>query len=170
MHTPNVFLAYAPRGPGLRCAVAYLSSGHDVYGWFSGPGRDGSVAACYFFSENFYSTAPASYEAVPQADLHSDWALDEPRRHELARMQEAFAHEWLFYRDEPRAAAELQAYHEAELATGELNVRFERLGRFSTLQPNWTHYSPGFEHSVLRHLAKRWPLEYRLDLEEAESL
>jgi hypothetical protein len=35
----------------------------------------------------------------------------------------------------------------AGLAAGELNLRFER--------------------AVLRHLAKRWPLEYRVDLQEA---
>jgi nucleotide-binding universal stress UspA family protein len=108
--------------------------------------------------------------AVDQADLHSAWSLDEARRHELARMQEAFAREWLFYRDDPRAAAELQAYAEAELAVGELNVRFERLARFSTLQPNWTWYSARFERPVLRHLARRWPLEYRFDFEPAATL
>jgi hypothetical protein len=85
-------------------------------------------------------------------------------------MQEAFAHEWLFYRDEPRAAAELEAYAEAELAVGEVNVRFERLAKFSTLQPNWTWYSPRFERPVLRHLAKRWRLEYRFDQEESLAI
>jgi len=48
-------------------------------------------------------------------------------------------------------------------------VRFERLGKFSRLQPNWTYYTPHFEHSVLRHLAKRWPLEFRPDFETAAS-
>jgi len=32
--------------------------------------------------------------------------------------------------------------------------------------PNWTFYSGGFEHGVLRQLARRWPLEYAMDLEE----
>lgn len=170
MQTPNVFLAYAPRGPGLRCAVAYLTSGRDVYGWFTGPRLDLATASCYFVIADFFTGAPARYEAVDQADLHSAWSLEEPRRHELARLQDMAAREWLFYRDDPRAAAEFEAYREAELAApGEVNVRFERLSRFSTLQPNWTYYSPGFAASVLRHLAKRWPLEYRLDLEEAES-
>jgi hypothetical protein len=170
MQTPNVFLAYAPRGPGLRCAVAYLTSGRDVYGWFTGPRLDLATASCYFVIADFFTGAPARYEAVDQADLHSAWSLEEPRRHELARLQDMAAREWLFYRDDPRAAAEFEAYREAELAApGEVNVRFERLSRFSTLQPNWTYYSPGFATSVLRHLAKRWPLEYRLDLEEAES-
>lgn len=26
MRTPNIFIAYAPRGAGLRCALAYLAS------------------------------------------------------------------------------------------------------------------------------------------------
>ncbi|HEX7221164.1 MAG TPA: hypothetical protein VF280_18305 [Burkholderiales bacterium] len=167
MHTPNLFIAYAPRGAGLRCALAYLASARDVYGWYTGPRADGALAAQYFLSEDFHTNRPARDAAVEHADLHAHWALDEARRHELAQMQEAFAHEWLFYRDEPGAAAEIARYAEAELAVGEVNLRFERIAQLYTLQPNWTYYSPRFERSVLRHLCKRWPLEYRVDLAEA---
>jgi hypothetical protein len=170
MKTPELFIAYAPRGAGLRCALAYLASERDVYGWFTGPRADGGIAAEFFLMEGFYSNRPTRYEALDVAALHSRWSLDEARRHELAQMQEAFAHEWLVYRDQPRAAAELQAYAEAELAAGEVNLRFERIARLSTLQPNWTFYSPRFERPVLRHLAKRWPLEYRFDAEEAVAI
>lgn len=161
MPTPETFLAYSPRGAGLRCAVAYFASARDACGWFVGPCTDLSIAASYFVLEDLYTDQAARYEAVAAASLHSDWLLDEPRRHELARVQEVFASEWLVYPDDPRAAAERKAYAQAELAAGEIIVRFERLGRFSKLQPTWTHYSPGFERTVLRHLAKRWPLEYR---------
>ena len=161
MRTPKVFLAYAPRGSGLRCAVAYLTAGSDAYGWFIGPEQDTSVASRFFLLEGLYTAAAARYDAVETQDLHSSWTLDEPRRHELARMQDAFAREWLFFRDDPRAAKELQAYAEAELAAGEVNLRFARLAKLSKLQPNWTYYSPRFERTVLRHLAKCWPLEYR---------
>ena len=165
METPNVFLAYAPRGAGLRCALAYLASERDAYGWFVGPRDDTSVASCFFLLEEFYTDRLTRYEAVDQSALHADWSLDDGRRHELARMQEAFGREWLFYRDDPCAARELQAYAEAELAAGEVNVRFKRLAKFSTAQPNWTYYSQRFERPVLNYLAKRWPLEYCLDLE-----
>ncbi len=161
MRTPNVFLAYAPRGSGLRCAIAYLVDGPDACGWFIGPRQDTSVASGFFLLQDLYTTAEARYDAVQQDALHSHWALDEARRHELAGMQEAFTREWLVHRDDPRAAKELQAYAEAELAAGEVNVRFARLAKFSKTQPNWTYYSRGFERTVLRHLAKRWPLEYR---------
>jgi hypothetical protein len=167
MRTPNTFIAYAPRGAGLRCALAYLVAERDIYGWYTGPCEDGAFGAQFFLLEDFYSNRPVRYEAIAQANLHSPWSLDEARRHELAEVQEAFAHEWLVYRDEPRAAAELEAYAEAELAAGEVNLRFERLGKLSTVQPNWTYYSPRFERSVLRHLSKRWPLEYRFDFAEA---
>ena len=160
MRTPNVFLAYAPRGAGLRCALAYLASERDVYGWFIGLRPDAAMASAFFLLEDFYSNRMTRYEAADEAQLHSAWSLDEVRRHELARMQEAFSREWLLYRDDARATAELQAYAEAELAAGEVNIRFERLAKFSTLQPNWTFYSPGFEQPVLRFLAKRWPLDY----------
>lgn len=163
MRTPNVFLAYAPRGAGLRCALAYLASERDVYGWFIGLRPDAAMVSAFFLLEDFYSNRMTRYEAADEAQLHSAWSLDEVRRHELARMQEAFSREWLLYRDDARATAELQAYAEAELAAGEVNVRFERLAKFSKFQPNWTFYSPGFEQPVLHFLAERWPLDYRPD-------
>jgi hypothetical protein len=161
MRNPEIFIAYAPRGAGLRCALACLEDGHDVYGWYGGPRHDTSVASRYFLLENFHANARTSYEDVDESDLHSGWSLAEARRHELAAMQDAFAHEWLFYRNEPRATAELMAYCEAELAAGELNLRFDKLARLSKLQPNWTYYSPRFERRVLRALSRYWPLEYR---------
>jgi hypothetical protein len=154
MRDPEVFLAYAPRGPGLRCAVAYLKDGRDVYGWFTGLRADALLTSGYFLLEHFYANAPTRYEATEE--LHARWSLDEARRHELARMQEAFSREWLSYGDE----AEREAYDEAELGTGEVRVRYARLASFSKLQPTWTHYSPGFERAVLNALAKRWPLDY----------
>ena len=167
MKTPQIFIAYAPRGAGLRCALAYVVSERDVYGWYTGPRPDGTLAAEFFVLEGYYSNHAARYAAVEVSDLHTNWALDEARRHELAQMQEVFAHEWLACRDDPRAAAQLEAYAEAELAAGVVMLRFERLAKLSTLQPNWTYYSPRFERSVLRHLAKRWPLEYRVDFAQA---
>ena len=161
MRNPEIFVAYAPRGAGLRCALAYLESGADVYGWFTGPRHDAGVAARYFLLGDFHAALPARYEAVEHADLHTRWSLDEARRHELAAMQEAFAHEWLVYAGAADAIAQRQAYGEAELAAGDLSLRFERLPKLSKLQPTWTYYSPRFERSVLRHLAGRWPLEYR---------
>jgi hypothetical protein len=165
MGTPNIFLAYAPRGAGLRCAVAYLRSGRDAYGWFTGPCPDLSIASRYFLLERFYRAEPARYQDVEHAALHSGWSLDQPRRHELARLQETVAREWLCFRSDPSAAADFAAYAQAQLAAGELCVRYARLTLFSKLQPNWTHYSCGFEYGLLRHLARRWPLEYTADLE-----
>jgi hypothetical protein len=169
MRTPQVFFAYAPRGAGLRCALAYLASARDVYGWFTGPRHDTSVASFFFLLQDFYASARERYAAVAPQDLHSDWPLEEARRHELARMQDIFAREWLFYRHDPRAPAELQAYAEAELAVGEVNVRFARLSKLSTLQPNWTYYSPRFEAQVLNRLAAHWTLEYRPELERTAA-
>ena len=160
MRTPNILIAYTPRGAGLRCALAYLVTERDAYGWFTGPCPDLSIASRFFLLEDLYTRRPTSYEAVDHADLHAAWSLDEARRHELARMQEMFAREWLVYPGDADAEAERRAYHEAELAAGEVAVRFERLTRFSREQATWTFYSPGFERTVLRHLAKRWPLEY----------
>jgi hypothetical protein len=161
MKTPRIFVAYAPRGAGLRCALFYLSDRRDAHGWFTGPREDASFASAYFFIENFYTSGQERYVEIEPGELYSRWTEDEAMRHELARQQDAFVHEWLFFRADPGAAAELETYARAELATGEVNIRYERLAKLSKLQPNWTYYSQGFARSVLRFLMKRWPLEYR---------
>lgn len=169
MQNPNVFLAYAPAGPGLLCALLYLADERDVFGWFIGPRQDGETVRRYFLLEDFYAPGATRYEAVSDADLHSDWSLEEARRHALASAQEAFAREWLVFRDDPRVPVELEAYEEAGYAAGEVIVRFERLAKFYTAHPVWTYYSPQFEHEVLRELARHWPLEYRLHPELARG-
>lgn len=158
----RIFLAYAPRGAGLRCALAYLASQRDVYGWFTGTRDDAGLASLYFVLEDFYSQG-TRYVAAQNLDLHTGWILDEARCHELAKLQEAFSAEWLWYRGDSGAPREVRSYGDAELAIGEVNVRYARLEKFSKLQPNWTCYSPDFERPVLKYLSKRWPLEYRPD-------
>ncbi|HEY4998568.1 MAG TPA: hypothetical protein VII36_05470 [Usitatibacter sp.] len=159
LRTPQIFIAYAPRA-GLRCAVAYLASEKDVYGWFVGS-ANGRLESSYFLLEDYYAPGETRYVAVAEGDLHSDWTRDEARCHELAALQDAFVHEWLFYKADPGAAAQLEEYARGELAAGDGAIRFERLHRLSKLQPNWTFYSPGFEDGVLECLARHWPLDYR---------
>lgn len=132
-----------------------------MYGWYTGL-VEGGLESAYFVLENYHTPGEVQFVAVAEADLHSGWTTDEARCHELARLQDAFVHEWLAYGAQPGAAAQLEEYARAELAAGEVVVRFDRLGKFSKLQPNWTYYSPHFEHGVLRVLSKRWPLDYRV--------
>jgi hypothetical protein len=160
MQTARIFLCYAPRA-GLRCALAYLARGHDVCGWFIGPG-EGRWESAYFLLEDFHTPRETRYLAVAESELHSRWTRDEAMCHELARMQEMFAREWLFYRDDPEAARDRAAYEGGELALGEVNIRYERLNRLSKLQANWTFYSHDFEHAVLKFLSEHWPLDYRV--------
>lgn len=157
-HTPRIFIAYAPRA-GLRCALVYLATAHDVYGWFTGPGPEG-LESRYFVLEDYYGTGPTRCVAARDDELHSGWIPDEARCHALAELQDAFVHEWLFYRGDPAAAAHVQRYVQSELALGDVNVRFERLARFDPAQPTWTYASPGFEDGVLEALAAEWPLDY----------
>ena len=160
MHTPNIFLAYAPR-LGLRCAVAYLSSGRDAYGWFTGLAADGAMRSAYFVLEDHYAPTETRYIEVREDGLHSAWTTDEARCHEMASLQDAFSHEWLAVRGDPAAEADLGKYAQGELAAGDVNIRFERLSRLDKDQPTWTFYSPHFEDGVLKTLSRHWPLDFR---------
>lgn len=160
MRNPQTFLCYAPRA-GLRCALVYLAGDRNAYGWFTGPG-EARLESAYFLLEDYYTSRETRYQAVADGDLHSKWTSDEAMCHELAQLQEAFRREWLFYRADPHAAAQLDHYAQSELAIGDVNVKFELLNRFSKAQADWTHYSHDFEHGVLKFLGKHWPLDYRL--------
>lgn len=160
MRNPRTFLCYAPRA-GLRCALVYLGGDRDAYGWFTGPG-EAHLESAYFLLEDYYTPRETRYTAIAEGDLHSKWTRDEAMCHELAQLEEAFVREWLFYRDDPHAAAQLERYAASELALGDVNVRFEQLNRFSKAQADWTYYSPEFEHGILKYLGKHWPLDYRL--------
>ena len=160
MNTPRVFLCYAPRGAGLRSAVVYVPTARDARGWFTGPG-EGGLESAYFVLEDYYTPRETRYVAVRDKALHTKWTTDEAMCHELAGLQDAFMHEWLFYRGDPGAAAQLGRYAQGELAAGAANVRFDKLNRLSKEQPNWTWYSPQFEHGVLETLSRHWPLDFR---------
>lgn len=150
MQTPHVFLASEPGG-GLRCALVYLASEHDAYGWFIGRRQDGTCASAYFLLEDLFANAPTRYEAVPDASLHAHWGLDEARRHELARVQQLFADAWLAFGE------------------GRVGVRPEQLDKLSATEPVRTFYTPNFERPVLKHLSRHWPLEYRLHMERTAA-
>lgn len=162
MRTPRIFLCYAPRA-GLRCALAYLGGPRDAYGWFIGPDQGGALLSAYFVLEDYYTRQETRYAEIAESDLHSKWTREEARCHELAELQEAFRREWLVFRSDPDASADLAQYERGELAAGEVAIRFERLNRLAKDAPDWTHYSPDCEHGVLKFLSAHWPLDYRVE-------
>lgn len=158
MQTPRTFIAFAPRGGGLRCALAYIPAGDDVIGWYVGRTERGMDSA-YFLLENYYGRAPSRFVAVPETALHSQW-IDDDAAHALAEVRELLVNEWLFHADEVGAELQLAAYAKKGLHAGDLNVRVDKLWRLDRGQPNWTFYSRQFEHGVLDALSKRWALDF----------
>ena len=136
MRNPRIFICYAPRaGLRSRLPISLRSATSTASSW----ARQRGMQSAYFLVEDFYTPHQARYLAVAEPDLHSRWTRDEAMCHELAQLQDAFAREWLCSRADPGAAGELEAYARAELAAGDVMVRYERLNAFSKLQPNWTH-------------------------------
>ena len=152
MHMPRIFVAYAPRA-GLRCAVAYLESGRDVYGWVLAPTDAGVPRGRYFVIEDYHAPGASRPLFIDEDDLYAG-GLEESRSHELARLRDLMAHEWILWRGDPAARADLEAFAQAELAVGEVGIRFARLGRLSKLHATWTFYSPAFEDGVLECLSR----------------
>lgn len=175
--TPQVFLAFTPRGVGLLCALFYLEQERDVCGWFAGA-VDFQHRAAFFELENFFSPQVTAFFATEGNDIQGGWrfdysksepVLDEPLavRQDLVlaldHLQDAFDNEWLFFRDDPGALQHLEAYRELELPVGEVNIKPRRLNRLQKGAAIWRHLSGGFDRNVLDYMMPRWPLDYRGD-------
>jgi len=171
---PRFYLAHTPRGAGVAAAVLYRAHGPDVQGWFTGA-RDHGCESRFFALERFYTTDPTIFWRSMEDDAHGRWAagdtsrvselhcpLPEIVRHELGQLQSEFADEWLFYRDDPRALHEIEAYRQLGLAVGAVNVRSSQFTRFDRTQPTWTYASPGIDFNVISYLGRHWKLDYRV--------
>ena len=168
------FIAYAPRGGGLLCAVTYFAHGDDVAGWFVGL-KDYAYPSAYFRIERFFSTEGKRFYATRGSDVYGGWcfdfaksdaeidpplAVDNDLCHLLDKLEDEFAAEWLVFRDDARFAAEEAAYAADDLPAGDVVVHHARLARFDRDKPVWTYYSHAFNDEVLSYMAPRWPLDY----------
>jgi len=177
MSTPAVFLAYAPRGAGLLCAVVYHVIGNHVAGWWTGSAQ-GEIRSAYFLAEDFFGSGNRTLLASRGNDLYGGWHFDFSRSepaladpipcedgicHELERLQFQFAREWLVFSEEPEAAAEEASYANAELATGTVLIRHRLLNKLAKDGAVWIYGSPTLDLNVIHFLAGRWPLDYRSD-------
>lgn len=174
MSTPAVFLAYAPRGAGLLCAVVYRAFGDHVAGWWTGSAQ-AEARSAYFLAENFFGSAHRTLLASQGNDLYGGWRYDFSRNrtvladpipcedglcHELERIQFQFCREWLVFADDPEAPAETEVYGNAELSTGPVLIRQAMLNKLSKGEAVWTYGSPTLDLNVIVFLAARWPLDY----------
>lgn len=174
MSTPQAALGYAPRGVGLAYAVVYVQKQPDVYGWWIGA-RGADMHSAYFRLEDFYTTTGTTFLASAGSDLQAGWQIDLtsglPRDidpvaveagvvQELEQVRDRFAGEWLVFPTDRDFAREEQAYREAELGHGTVNIRFRKLNKLDKQGALWRHYSKNFESVVFDYLGRRWPLDY----------
>jgi hypothetical protein len=69
----EAFLAYAPRGPGLMCAVVDFTLDNDIYGWWTGF-HDYRYLPAYFRLENFYAPENTVFLTTEGSDLYGGGA------------------------------------------------------------------------------------------------
>ncbi len=178
---PQSFIAYAPRGMGLLCAVVCAVRGKDVCGWWVGS-VGGEYHTAFFLLDGYFSRDEHPFYATEGGDLYGGWVYDYQAKppeldkpvvvddalcHELEHMQFVFAQEWLSFAGDADAEREDALYHEAELAHQTVNLKFHRLNRLSKDEAAWTYRSAGMDINIIKRLMRDWPLECR-DLYERE--
>lgn len=172
---PQCFLAYAPRGVGLLCAVAYTVRKDDVCGWWVGS-MNSEYQTGFFLLENYFSPNEKAFYATKGGDLYGGWVFDYDAKpseldkpvavneaicHDLERMQFVFAQEWLSFPGDADATQETARYHQAELAHQDVNVKFHRLNKLDKNEAVWTYRSAGMDLNIIKRLMRNWPLECR---------
>lgn len=173
--TPQAFLAFAPRGAGVLCALFYFVDGRDVFGWFSGA-VDSAHRSAFFQLESFYSRDVSAFLATEDSDIQGGWRFDYARSEpqldkplpvrqdvlpELDRLQGAFVSEWLFFPADPAAAREVETYRTMELPLCDVAIKPQVLNRMSKGAALWRYLSHDFDMHVLDYLLPRWPLDFR---------
>lgn len=171
---PQAYIAYAPRGPGLECAVTYFVQGKDVYGWWI-VFKDYAYLSAYFKLENFFSRLDTIFYATEASDVYGGWRyqysrtpakldkaipIDDETCHQLDQLQDAFVNEWLWLKGDPDSAEESAAYARDELAVEDVNVKHGKLGKLKKDAPVWTYESHNLNLDILEYLSTHWPLEY----------
>jgi len=177
MIEPKTYLAYAPRGPGVMCALLYVVDGEDVYGWYTGA-QGAEYSASYFMLDGYYARRQTTFFRSRENDVYGAWLqhlngvekpIDPPSpvpetlRHELERMQDVFVREWLFHADAPGTQMDADIYHARDLPVQPVNVRARRLNKLATGYPVWTYASADCDTGVVETLGKYWELDYRLE-------
>lgn len=157
------------------CAVVCIETGNDVHGWWIGY-QDGGFTPAFFRLENFFSTLPTSFLATEGSDLYGGWKTDystgkpkpvdpplpveEAMIHDLERLQDEFAAEWLFFEDAEGTSGEVDAYHGHDLPVLGVNIKSRKLNKLDKNDVVWTYCSGDFDREILDYLTARWPLEY----------
>lgn len=174
MREPSVYLAYAPRGPGLLCAVVLFTEEDSVYGWYIGFKAD-RIHATYFMLEDFYSRRDTIFYCSQQDDVYDGWAILNPAAetpvdrpvpvpeelcHELEYLQNVFAQEWLFYAGDPASRTELEGYRKEELPVRAVNIKHRKLNKLERRDAVWTYATPGMDLNAIDFLQKHWSLDY----------
>lgn len=177
MIEPQTFLLYAPRGPGIMCALLYFVNHRDILGWYTGS-SDGEFPARYFMLDRYFDPADTRFLVSAANDVRGSWLsrsesgesslaecpVPEAVRHDLGRVQNAFVREWLFYPDDRDAAADVKAYADRELSVQPVNIRAHKLNKLHTGAALWRYASHNFDSNVLDFLMEYWTLDHRASL------
>lgn len=169
----HAYLACAPRDAGVAAALFYAARAANVRGWVACE-HDRRCAAAYFALEGYYSARDAVFCRSVDDDVRGPWIeqavpvtapvrcpVAEADCGELARLQAAFVREWLFFPDDPRDRAEVDAYRKLGLPVRALNVRAAQFHRFDQRRPVWVHASPGIDFNLVLYLKKWLPFDRR---------
>lgn len=167
-------LAYDPARRKLLCALFYFSEQRHAYGWWTGA-RGDAFESSFFMLENFYSSQGTRFFATRGGDLYGGWVFDHARQpaeladpvaaegefcHRLEALQSEFAAEWLFYRDDPEAAAPIAEYDKADLPLRAVNLQFRHMGKLDKQRKIWTYTSHDADGNLIDYLRQNWPLDY----------
>lgn len=160
----KTYIEIAQDSPYSLCALSYIESDHDVYGWHLEAVRHRFTAEYFMLEDYFANTKTLLYRSI-EDDVYGAWIRDFPpsenpihcplpeiARHTLEQMQFELIQEWLFFQDDPASAAEVAAYRSQNLPLHIVNVKAKRLSRCNKHKNLLIYASPGFNFYIVDFL------------------
>jgi hypothetical protein len=161
---PKVHIVFSPGSPSSVSTMFYVEAGADIFGWHA-ESIGNPFSATYFMIEDYYANSPTLLHRSLQDDLYGRWITDfppaenpircplpEPVQHQLEQLQFGFVEDWLFFKIDPQAATEIEAYNKLQLPVQSLNIKSKKLKRLQKSGASLTHTTTGADLYIVDYL------------------
>jgi hypothetical protein len=171
---PNVYISYVPGRTASITALFHIDCDADICGWYMNA-RGDDFSAAFFMLEGFYSKRASVLHRSLQDEVYGSWTtlypptknkirdpIPEWLGHELERIQSKLVQEWLFFKNDPYAAADHVSYRSQGLPIHAVNIKSRKLHRFEREDAMCVHATPGTDLNIVEFVQTHW--QYRENL------
>jgi hypothetical protein len=96
-----------------------------------------------------------------EPELDKPLQIPEDICHRLNQLQDIFAAEWLFFRDDKNVSEQQIAYQKMDLPVAQANIKSKKLNKLDKKGRLWIFRSHDLDGDIVDYITRLWPLDYR---------